>query len=233
MCRYWYDCEFVERGPDYPIDLISIGIVCEDGREYYAQASWCLMHRANKWVQENVLPQLKMCSGNSHLQAHTITESHAVHDMGKCDLYTSHNLPDECPWRNHEQMAADILTFMNVEQYGKPELWGYYSAYDHVAFCQLFGTMMDLPKGFPMYTRDIKQLCDSVGNPKLPEQGKDEHNALEDAKHNRVMYEFLAKLEQEKHAEPEDESSPSVKPVLFRETIREMKALLKWIEDKD
>ncbi len=80
-------------------------------------------------------------------------------------------------------MAPDI--------YGKPELWGYYSAYDHVAFCQLFGTMMDLPKGFPMYTRDIKQLCDALGNPRLPEQGKNEHNALADAKWNKLAWVYL------------------------------------------
>ncbi len=80
---------------------------------------------------------------------------------------------------------------MDIEAYGKPELWGYYSSYDHVAFCQLFGTMMDLPKGFPMYTRDIKQLCDSIGNPRLPEQGKGEHNALLDAKWNKIAWEYL------------------------------------------
>jgi len=32
--RYWYDTEFIEDGST--IDLISIGIVAEDGREYYA-----------------------------------------------------------------------------------------------------------------------------------------------------------------------------------------------------
>jgi hypothetical protein len=51
--------------------------------------------------------------------------------------------------------------------------------------------MMDLPKGFPMYCRDIKQLCDELGNPKLPEQGKGEHNALEDARWNRNAYLWL------------------------------------------
>ena len=84
---------------------------------------------------------------------------------------------------------------MNIEQYGKPELWGYYSAYDHVVFCQLFGTMMNLPKGYPMYTRDIKQWCDQLGNPKLPEQGKGEHHALADARWNKLAWEFLAHME--------------------------------------
>ena len=32
--RYFYDCEFIEDGRT--IDLVSIGVVAEDGREYYA-----------------------------------------------------------------------------------------------------------------------------------------------------------------------------------------------------
>ena len=51
--------------------------------------------------------------------------------------------------------------------------------------------MMDLPKGFPMYCRDLKQLADSKGNPRLPKQESTEHNALEDARWNKQAYEFL------------------------------------------
>lgn len=32
--RYFYDTEFIEDG--HTIDLISIGVVAEDGRSYYA-----------------------------------------------------------------------------------------------------------------------------------------------------------------------------------------------------
>ena len=72
----------------------------------------------------------------------------------------------------------------------KPEIWAYYAAYDWVALCQLYGTMMDLPKGWPMYCRDVKQFCVSVGNPKLPPQSG-EHHALADAIWTRQAWEFL------------------------------------------
>lgn len=36
MKRYFYDTEFIEDGKT--IDLISIGVVCEDGREFYAES---------------------------------------------------------------------------------------------------------------------------------------------------------------------------------------------------
>ncbi len=158
--RYFIDTEFVEDG--YTIDLISIGIVCEDGRELYMQSAEFDAAKANEWVKENVLPHL--------LASCLLTSRVAIRDA--------------------------ILAFMDVEKYGKPELWGYYSAYDHVAFCQLFGTMMDLPKGFPMYTMDIKQWCKMLGDPRLPEQGKGEHNALQDAKWNKRAWEFLQELNQ-------------------------------------
>lgn len=54
--RYFYDCEFIEDGRT--IDLISIGIVCDDGREYYAVSSEFDAGRAGPWVRKHVLPQL-------------------------------------------------------------------------------------------------------------------------------------------------------------------------------
>lgn len=99
------------------------------------------------------------------------------------------------PPKTRAEIRADIVSF--IESYSgkeKPEFWGYYSAYDWVAFCQLFGTMMELPKGYPMYCRDLKQLCVLLGNPKLPEQSLldgPEHHALSDARWNKRMYEFL------------------------------------------
>jgi len=91
------------------------------------------------------------------------------------------------------QISEDIRRFCDPVQFGKPEFWGYYADYDWVVFCQTFGTMMDLPKGFPKYCHDLKQWCDILGNPKLPEQTSTEHNALADAGWNREVWNFLLK----------------------------------------
>jgi hypothetical protein len=64
----------------------------------------------------------------------------------------------------------------------------------------MFGAMINLPEGFPMYCNDLKQFAKSVGNPKLPEQGKGEHNALADARWNKTSYDFLVKIREEKTA---------------------------------
>lgn len=54
--RYFYDTEFIEDGAS--IELISIGIVAEDGHEYYAVSTEFDASKANQWVRTNVLNQL-------------------------------------------------------------------------------------------------------------------------------------------------------------------------------
>lgn len=150
--KYFLDTEFIESGPSFPLIPLSIGIVSEEGREFYAVNEDAPLELASDWVKTNVIPHL-----------------------GEPRLGITH-------------IGPAILQWMDDH---KPEFWGYYADYDWVIFCQLFGTMMDLPKGWPMYCRDLKQLCDSLGNPKLPKQKSTEHNALEDARWNRKIYGFL------------------------------------------
>jgi 3' exoribonuclease, RNase T-like len=54
--RYFYDCEFIEDGRI--IDLVSIGVVDEHGREFYAISTEFDPKRAVPWVRRNVLDRL-------------------------------------------------------------------------------------------------------------------------------------------------------------------------------
>jgi 3' exoribonuclease, RNase T-like len=54
--RYFYDTEFIDDG--LSIELISIGVVAEDGREYYAVSTDFNPERAGSWVRKHVLPKL-------------------------------------------------------------------------------------------------------------------------------------------------------------------------------
>ncbi|BDD82081.1 3'-5' exoribonuclease [Tsukamurella pulmonis] len=54
--KYFYDSEFIEDGTT--IELVSIGIVGEDGREFYAVSTEFDPERAGPWVRANVLPKL-------------------------------------------------------------------------------------------------------------------------------------------------------------------------------
>ena len=54
--KYWIDTEFIER--PYTIDLISVGLVAEDGREFYAESNEVDWSKASQWTLLNVRPQL-------------------------------------------------------------------------------------------------------------------------------------------------------------------------------
>jgi hypothetical protein len=54
--RYFYDCEFIEDGRT--IELVSIGVVDETGREFYAVSTEFDPDKAIDWVRRNVLDKL-------------------------------------------------------------------------------------------------------------------------------------------------------------------------------
>ncbi len=147
------------------IDLVSIGIAAEDGRTYYAISSEFDASRANEWVKANVLSKLP------------------PNDSDEEDVKPI--------WKSRQEIRDDVFRFVGS---GKHQFWGYYADYDWVVFCWLFGTMMDLPTGWPMYCRDLKQLLDDRGNPKVPFEPGQEHHALSDALWNKRVYEWVATL---------------------------------------
>jgi hypothetical protein len=152
--RLWFDTEFIEDGST--IDLMSIGIVDENGQTFYAELSDCRLERASPWVMQNVIPKL------TGLRTHQFTRQ-------------------EC--------KEEVIKFCGP----KPEFWTYYGAYDWVALCQLFGTMMELPDDWPRMAFDVKQLAKSRFNPLLIKQDDaTAHNALFDAIWTRDA--FLALL---------------------------------------
>jgi hypothetical protein len=56
LVRYFYDTEFIEDGTT--IDLVSIGVVDENGREFYAVSTEFNPDKAGQWVREHVLDKL-------------------------------------------------------------------------------------------------------------------------------------------------------------------------------
>lgn len=151
--QYFFDTEFIEDGKT--IDLVSIGMVCSDGREYYAISTEFDSTKADGWVKRNVLDKLES---------------------------------DPHYYKPRNQIRDEILDFVDE----KPEFWAYYADYDWVVFCQLFGRMIDLPKHFPMFCMDLKQLLFMLDNPKVPKLDEDvAHNALTDAKWVRDTYHNL------------------------------------------
>lgn len=158
--RWYLDTEFNEDG--HTIDLISIALCSEDGRDYYAVSDEFDEARCNDWVKQHVLP---------------IVGNH--------------------PRSSRKDIAADIRELVLRPVRGVatqvPEFWAYHADYDWVALCQLFGTMMDLPRGMPMYCNDLQQLVQMfrIADSDLPVQTEAVHNALADARWARDTHEFV------------------------------------------
>ena len=184
MTDLHYDCEFIEDGQ--VIELISIGFKAESGAEYYA-INWDVDLKelaANKWLLENVVPSLPLI--------HTVEHRGSFdHDVLTWDL--DHANFKELKTR--KQIAEEVKQF--IRRYPQPRLWADYGAYDHVALCQLYGSMVDLPRGIPMYTSDLRQEIARLGiaDGNLPKQASGVHNALADARHNLVIAQHLAAIE--------------------------------------
>lgn len=57
--RWFIDTEFSERGHKHPIQLISIGMVSEEGDEYYAVCDDFDEESCNDFVKQHVLPKIQ------------------------------------------------------------------------------------------------------------------------------------------------------------------------------
>lgn len=226
--KYFIDCEFIE-GFHKPlfgkrrhfIDLIYIGIVCEDGRTYSAISNEYNYNNADAWVKKSVILPLYIDTiyGDSRNRCNE-NNFHKIY--GKSNTQIAKEIIDFI--YELEYPSAQTLIEQAFSKVGKisPEFYGYYSDYDWVLFCSLFGRMIDLPTGFPMYCKDLKQNIDEnvkqlsdeyftirfgvqdkttfeqrialiKASKDYPVQ-KDEHNALADAKWNYELYKFLNTL---------------------------------------
>lgn len=186
--KFFYDTEFIENGRT--IELISIGIVCEDGREYYAvnwHAPWRRIRR-HKWLMANVVPSLPQGYGDRRL---TIP-SRWLFDYGDPRVKSPARIAEE---------VEDFLLGPLADKPNDVELWAWYGAYDHVALAQLFGPMVDLPTGIPMWTHDLNAEIANHGQAEsdLPQQRVGLHNALDDARHVRYLYHYLNRTPEASH----------------------------------
>lgn len=176
--RLYHDWEFLEQ--ENSIYPISVGMVTEDGEELYyefIQAPIGKIYR-HEWLKANVLPALSP----GHNAAMVSGEGN---DIVKSTLTI-------------RIKVYDFLEAASQRSEGKLELWGWYSAYDHVCLGQLFGAVINLPDFVPMWTNDLKQEAERLGNPRIPNlRNSDEvlHNALDDARVEKRMGDWLRSYE--------------------------------------
>lgn len=178
--KYFLDTEFLEDGKR--LELISIGVVCEDGREYYAavyDARWSLIMN-DKWLRENVVPHLP------------ITLSR--HETPNGFKYGRWERNPNPLWKTRQQIRDDLMSFVNNPVDGQNEFWAYYGDYDWVATCRLFGRMIDLPNHFPKLCYDLRQWLNHKNLKHVRQPDDAPHNALEDAKWVAETYKLYSTM---------------------------------------
>jgi hypothetical protein len=173
--NYFLDTEFIELAEHQSIDLISIALVAQDGRKYYAISNEFDPTTASQWVKENVLSKLPPRPGSfnpAEASVRQISESKA--------------------WKSRATIKKELLEFIIPDENGI-NFWGGWSAYDWVVFCWIFGSMNDLPKGYPYYCNDVIQWINQLGltRESLPPDPVNAHNALADALWTRSAWETL------------------------------------------
>jgi hypothetical protein len=171
--KVFYDSEFVERGPQLPIQPVSFGFTREDGAELYLINEECLSNvMKHPWCSVNVRPGLPIKEDGPY-------------------IFSWDDKHPEYPY----VFGLDALiqqVHMFLTETPDLELWAYYGAYDHVVLCQLFGSMGELPAGIPMFTHDLQWLVEQHPRVKLPPEPEEAHHAMWDARWVRDSYQKIA-----------------------------------------
>jgi len=198
--KYFLDTEFIEgfakpvsflptlgsyNKPYHKLQLVSIALVAEDGREYHALSNEFKPISANDFVRTKVYPQLIESFDKDNLltkaqkKAPITAQIETLQRLyGKPNALIAYEIYE---FVNHGLVVGgkNIRVELTTGKYGRdaffekhnitvidgccyanPDFYGYYADYDWVLFCSLFGDMSKLPKGFPMYCRDLKQMLD-------------------------------------------------------------------------
>ena len=270
--KYFLDTEFLEGKQDKTIlgfkygetkptiDMISIGIISEDNREYYAiskefnlKEAWNRFQLEQQsgdmrnvfpkgkkiyWLRHNILKPIydelfqkwqtdnNSLTGDEYVYFNYYNLKKLINKYGKTNKEIADDIIKFCKPLTHSYHRVTSVSnskaikeinipIVNTDRTA-PEFYAYYADYDWVVFCWLFGKMINLPNGFPMYCIDLKQELDKVAKNLYYKCGGDnkfndvndflerefkkwghypkqtnEHNALADAHFNKELCKFL------------------------------------------
>lgn len=173
--KVFFDTEFT--GLHQNTTLISIGLVSECGKTFYAEFNDYDFKQYDDWLRENVINNLQY---KGYFQKLDKTKN-SISCKG-----TTENIK--------EQLTIWLSQFEHVE------MWSDCFAYDWVLFCNIFGSAFDIPKNVYYIPFDLCTLFKAHGvDPDVNREefagmvGEDmnKHNALWDAKVIKMCYDKL------------------------------------------
>lgn len=183
MRTIYPDVEFNRRIPGVA-GTLSIGIVDEEDREFYAINAdadlEALAHPDLQWLVLNVAPYLPVWIGEKD---------------GLLRLEWDTSSPDYQYVKPATLIAADLEAWLAEDSEGGVRAYGWYGCRDLCRIHDLWGDDWDaMPDAMPRYyTGEIRAMYDELGVKPPPHPGG-EHQALVDAYHHRGMRRYASKL---------------------------------------
>lgn len=177
MTKIFLDVEFT--GLHQNTTLISIGLISDCGKTFYAEFTDYNKNQIDDWIKENIIKNLKFI-----------------------DDFQVRGFPNHVEIKNNSLHIKGNLHIW-LQQFKYIEMWGDCLAYDWVLFCELFGGALKIPKHICYIPFDICTLFKIKGiypdinreefaNGEQFFEGKiEKHNALWDAKVIKMCYDRL------------------------------------------
>ena len=172
MTKLFFDTEFT--GLHQKTTLISIGIISDCGKTFYAELTDYDKEQINDWLEQNVIVNLYL------------TENDNAAFLDKWLI------------KGDTKTVKEALTAW-IAQFEQVEIWSDCLSYDWVLFNQIFGHAFSIPKNVYYIPFDIctlfkvKGIDPDINREQYSEmvQGNLKHNALWDAKVIKSCYEKL------------------------------------------
>ena len=176
--KVFFDTEFT--GLHKGTSLISIGLIADDGKTFYAENAEYDKSQVDDWINEHVIANTSYLKESGNMEIASTSLSNFYHVEGIDGIKT------------------DLMDWLN--QFDTVEIWSDCLAYDWVLFNDIFGHAFNIPKNVYYIPFDICTLFKTKGVD--PDINREEfagivgskHNALHDAKVIKACYEKLMLL---------------------------------------
>lgn len=170
--KVFFDTEFT--GLHKNTTLISIGLIAEDGRKFYAEFNDYDKSQIDGWLQENVIENLRF------------------------DDRPDWEFDPWFHWGDTTFVKNALQKWL--AQFDKVEMWSDCLAYDWVLFNNIFGHAFSIPDNVYYIPFDIctlfkiKGIDTDISREKFSGFEGDKHNSLYDAEVIKACYEKLVSL---------------------------------------
>jgi|SRR3972149_2144130 len=190
ITKVFFDTEF--SGLHQNTTLISIGLISECGKTFYAELNDYDKTQIDDWLQVNVINNLKFKEPKTGEDEYYVA-TRSDENKAPNDLYKSYSLELR---DNKRVVSFQLLQWL--EQFEKVEMWSDCLAYDWVLFNQLFGHAFNIPKNVYYIPFDIstmfklKGIDADISRKEFSGLTTEvEHNSLSDTKMIKACYNKL------------------------------------------